>query len=157
MDRADILAPAGALAFLTLAVLFVLGVLRVGGIVSGRFSLAYYQLFSESENEEPPIVRAVARNYRNLLELPVLFYVGCLLAYAADRVSQSLVVLAWVFVALRLVHTAIHVTTNRLWHRMAVFVTGYFVLLGFSIVLCDVQDVFGHSSGGYTSRSLIAS
>jgi len=135
MNRTEILMPVLALASLTLLVLFALGILRVGGIATGRFTQSYYKLFRESDNQEPDIVRAVARNYHNLLELPVLFYAGCLLAYAADLVSQPLVILAWVFVALRLVHTMIHVTSNRLGYRMTAFVTGYFVLLGFWVVL----------------------
>ncbi len=135
MDRAEILLPVLALASLTLLVLFALGVLRVSGIASGRFAQSYYKLFRESDDQEPDIVRAISRNYHNLLELPVLFYAGCLLAYAADLVSQPLVTLAWVFVALRLVHTMIHVTCNRLGYRMTAFVTSFFVLLGFWVVL----------------------
>jgi len=127
--------PVLALASLTLLVLFVLGILRIGGIATGRFPRTYYKLFRENDDQEPDIVRAVSRNYHNLLELPVLFYAGCFLAYAADLVSQPLVTLAWVFVALRVVHTVIHVTYNRLWHRMAAFVIGYFVLIGFWVVL----------------------
>lgn len=135
MDRIEILIPVLALAGLTLLVLFALGILRIGGLVTGRFPQTYYELFRESDDQEPDVVRAVSRNYHNLLELPILFYAGCLLAYAADLVSQPLVTLAWVFVALRVVHTVIHVTYNRLWHRMTVFVTGYAVLLGFWVVL----------------------
>ena len=120
MDRAEILTPVLALAFLTLLVLLALGILRVGGIAAGRFPQTYYKLFRESENQEPDIVRAISRNYHNLLELPVLFYAGCLGAYAADLVSPPLVTLAWVFVALRLVHTVIHVTYNHVWHRMLI-------------------------------------
>jgi len=135
MQRTEILTPVFALASLTLVVLFALGVLRIGGIASGRFAQRYYTLFRDSEDEEPDVVRAVARNYHNLLELPVLFYAGCLLAYAADLVSQPLVILAWLFVAARVVHTAIHVTYNYLWHRMPVFVAGYFILLAFWVVL----------------------
>lgn len=39
------------------------------------------------------------------------------------------VVLAWVFVLLRLVHAAIHVTDNDLRRRGAVFITGATVLI----------------------------
>jgi hypothetical protein len=98
-------------------------------------ALTYYKLFREDENEEPEFVRLIARNYHNLLELPVLFYVACLLAYTADLVSPSLVNLAWVFVALRAVHTVIHISYNRISHRMPVFVTSSLILMGFWLVL----------------------
>lgn len=135
MDRAEILIPVLALASLTLLVLVALGILRVVGIATGRFAQTYYKLFRESDDQEPDIVRAISRNYHNLLEVPVLLYAGCLLAYAADLVSQPLVTLAWAFVALRLVHTIIHVTYNRLWHRMTAFVASSLVLIGFWVVL----------------------
>lgn len=135
MQRIDILIPVLALSSLTLLVLIALGIFRIGGFVTGRFSRGYYELFSESENEEPVFVRRIARNYHNLLELPVLFYAGCLVAYAADLVSPSLVTLAWVFVALRVVHTLVHVTYNRVPHRMTVFIAGSLVLMGFWLVL----------------------
>lgn len=135
VQRVEILFPVLALACLTLSILFVLGILRVGGLATGRLPQTYYRLFRESDNEEPDILRAIARNYHNLLELPVLFYVGCLVAYTADLVSQSLVSLAWGYVALRVVHTAVHIGYNQVRYRSAVFVTSYFVLLGFWVVL----------------------
>jgi hypothetical protein len=65
---------------------------------------------------------AAADNFRNLFEVPVLFYaVCCALAIAgADSVAQ--VALAWLFVGLRVVHTFIHLTYNRVMHRFAVYV-----------------------------------
>jgi len=135
MERAAILFPVLALAALTLLVLVALGILRIVGLATGRFDQEFYRLFRESEDHEPEVVRLVARNYHNLLELPILFYAGCLVAYAADLVSQTLVALAWTFVALRVVHTIIHVTYNRLWHRMVAFISGSLVLIAFWVVL----------------------
>ena len=135
VERHEILLPVLALVCLTLSVLVVLGILRIGGIVTGKLPQRYYGLFREVDNQEPDLVRAIARNYQNLLELPILFYVGCLVAYGADLVSQLLLSLAWAFVALRVVHTAIHVSYNWIWHRMPVFVTGALVLIGFWVVL----------------------
>ncbi len=65
----------------------------------------------------------------NLLEFPVLLYVGCILAYVATEVSPSMVILAWAFVALRFVHSAIHLTYNRVSHRALVFAASNVVLV----------------------------
>ena len=135
IQRFQILVPVLALACLTLSVLVVLGILRLGGIATGKLSQRYYGLFRESDDQEPDGLRLISRNYHNLLEVPILFYVGCLVAYTADLVSQSLVSLAWTYVALRTLHTAIHVSYNRLWHRATVFVTSSLVLIGFWVVL----------------------
>jgi hypothetical protein len=63
-----------------------------------------------------------ADHFRNLFEMPVLFYVGVLAALALSLHSDLLVGLAWAFVALRAVHAAIHLTYNRVMHRFSVYV-----------------------------------
>jgi hypothetical protein len=69
-----------------------------------------------------------ADNFRNLLEVPVLFYSLGAVALATNQTPAWLVVGAWVFVALRVVHSLIHCTYNRVMHRLAAF-AGSFVLL----------------------------
>jgi hypothetical protein len=56
-------------------------------------------------------------------------YVGCLLAYVATDVSPLMVVLAWAFVGLRVVHSAIHLTYNRVVHRALIFAVSNVVLV----------------------------
>ncbi len=63
-----------------------------------------------------------ADNFSNLLETPVLFYVICGLLIATHRVTETQLVLAWIFVLLRVLHSVIHVTYNRVVHRWLVYV-----------------------------------
>ena len=56
-------------------------------------------------------------NLMNLFELPVLFYVGCLLIYSVARVDTLYVELAWVYVVLRVAHSAVALTYNNVLHR----------------------------------------
>ncbi|HKZ74758.1 MAG TPA: MAPEG family protein [Steroidobacteraceae bacterium] len=60
---------------------------------------------------------AAADNFRNLFEVPVLFYVLCLALAVAGLVTPFQLGLAWLFVALRALHTFIHITYNRVSHR----------------------------------------
>ena len=64
---------------------------------------------------------ATADNFRNLFEVPVLFFVVCLALAASDRVTIIQVTLAWIYVGLRLVHSLIHITYNRVYHRFLVY------------------------------------
>jgi hypothetical protein len=57
----------------------------------------------------------------NLLELPMLFYVVGILLYITGGASHLVVALAWAFVALRVVHSLIHLTYNHVLHRLAAF------------------------------------
>ena len=70
----------------------------------------------------------IANAYQNQLELPVLFYVLTILAIITRHADFLFVVLAWVFVVLRLLHVYIHLTSNRLARRFAVFAAGAVVL-----------------------------
>jgi hypothetical protein len=83
--------------------------------------------FGESASV-PSWVRIPNRNYMNLLEAPMLFYIGCMLLFVTSAVSSTAVVLAWVYVALRVVHSVIHLTYNRVLHRLVVFATSNAVL-----------------------------
>jgi hypothetical protein len=69
-----------------------------------------------------------ADNFRNLFELPVLFYLALAVAHQAGQVSASVLVLAWGFVALRAVHSWIQCTYNKVMHRFYVYVTGGMLL-----------------------------
>lgn len=62
-----------------------------------------------------------ADNFRNLFELPVLFYAAMLLIITSQIQSMPLLVLAWIFVALRFLHSYIHCTYNRVKDRFSAY------------------------------------
>ncbi|GAB3365680.1 hypothetical protein GCM10027431_06910 [Lysobacter rhizosphaerae] len=69
-----------------------------------------------------------ADNFRNLFELPVLFYLALVVAAQAQLSTTAVLVLAWLFVALRVVHSWIQCTYNKVMHRFYVYVTGGMVM-----------------------------
>ena len=75
-----------------------------------------------------------ADNFRNLFELPVLFYAAVLIAAQAGQVGLATLTFAWLFVALRIVHSAIHCTYNKVMHRFRAYFAGGVALW----VLCAV-------------------
>jgi hypothetical protein len=68
-------------------------------------------------------------NYRNLFEMPVLFYALCALVLATGSSSAFFAAGAWIYVMLRIVHSVIHCTYNRVMHRFVVFATSFVVLV----------------------------
>lgn len=64
-----------------------------------------------------------ADNYRNLFEMPVLFYAVCVLLVVLNKADSTFVTLAWLFVALRYAHSAIHCSYNNVNHRFLAFGT----------------------------------
>lgn len=77
----------------------------------------------------------VADNFRNLFELPVLFYLALLVAAISGLVTTAVLALAWGFVALRIVHSAIHCTYNKVMHRFYAYIAGWAALVALWSVL----------------------
>ena len=76
------------------------------------------------ENVQP------ADNFRNLFEVPVLFYALVAIAVATRHVPVWLVTCAWLYVVLRVLHSAIHCSYNKVYHRLAVFMASFGLLIG---------------------------
>jgi hypothetical protein len=77
----------------------------------------------------PPEVSVVNRNVVNLLEVPVLFYVVCIVYYVSGVAVYAFVSMAWTYVALRVLHSFIHLSYNKVMHRMVAFTASTFVLI----------------------------
>ena len=105
-----ILPPMGALAGLTFAVLLFVPAMRMG------------RKPNVQDGADGDIPGALANpNFADLLEMPVLFYVICLMLFVTNRVDELFLWLAWIYVALRALHTVVHLTYNNLTHRMTLF------------------------------------
>ena len=122
-----ILAPMGALALLTFLVLLQIPIRRFRAGFAGQVKAEDFRY-----GESPRVPGSVAlpnRNYMNLLELPVLFYVVCLMALVTASVTPVTLSLAWAYVGLRALHSAIHITYNNVRHRLLAFIASNLVLM----------------------------
>jgi hypothetical protein len=76
-----------------------------------------------------------ADNFRNLFELPVLFYLALVVAAQTAQVNAWTLTLAWAFVALRILHSCIHCSYNKVIHRFYSYFVGGMVLWALWAVL----------------------
>jgi hypothetical protein len=125
MTIQSILLPLFVQVALTFVLLFWAEYLRVGAVRRGEVNPRDIALREPRWGERET---KVANAFQNQLELPVLFYVLTILAWITKQADLLFVLLAWVFVVLRLLHTAIHVTSNNVTRRFAVFLAGAIVL-----------------------------
>jgi hypothetical protein len=118
--------PALAMAALTFVVWWRMYVIRIGEMRRERI---HPQSIASSAQAAARLkdTRA-ADNFRNLFELPVLFYAALVVAALTGQGGPAIVALAWVFVVSRMVHSAIHCTYNRVMHRFAAYLLGGVVL-----------------------------
>ncbi len=133
MSPDSILLPLLAMVVLTFAVMVCMGYRRVTTLRRERI---HPQKVATSAQMAATIADSRASdNFRNLFELPVLFYVAVLVALATAQTGWLVLLLAWLFVGLRIVHSLIHCSYNRVMHRFVVFLCGAAVLLVLWIVL----------------------
>jgi hypothetical protein len=121
-----ILAPLFVLVALTFVLLFWMAGVRFAAVRRGEVRVADIAL---GQRNWPPRVQQVSNCFHNQFQLPVLFYVLTVLALFLRKADLLFVVMAWIFVVLRIVHAAIHVTSNRVSHRFQAFGVGAIVLL----------------------------
>ena len=124
MKDATILMPAFALAAWTGAILVWVAVSRI----ISRLPTSDFQLGESGRTPQRAVL--ANRNYMNLLELPVLFYVVSLMFFAAGNWPALALTLAWAYVGLRIVHSLIHLSFNHVMTRFTAFGLSNFALIG---------------------------
>src|SRR5687768_13453910 len=108
--------PMFALVILTFIV-FILGfAARFSAVRTRQLPLRYFKVF---EGGAPPeAVVKTARHYSNLFEMPVLYYVGLILAMLIPLTGFWITFWAWGFVVARIAHACVHLGTNNILQRM---------------------------------------
>jgi hypothetical protein len=71
-----------------------------------------------------------ADNFANLFETPVMFYVACIGLFVTQTLSLGALCLAWVYVLLRVGHSAVQCGRNGVLQRFKLFAASLLVLLG---------------------------
>ncbi|WP_395643526.1 MAPEG family protein [Rudaea sp.] len=80
-----------------------------------------------------------ADNFRNLFEMPVLFYPALIVAFLTAQVGVFTLSLAWAFVALRIAHSAIQCSYNKVMHRFHAYVSSSVVLwILWGVLVCGL-------------------
>ncbi|GAB5429680.1 MAG: MAPEG family protein [Devosia indica] len=111
--------------FLTLGLLIWMGRERVPRVMRGEIKVADIAV---EKDAYPLKARLLSNSFDNQFQLPLLFFVGALAALHFGLLDWFTVGLAWLFVFLRYMHAAIHVTTNRVYRRFAAYTAGLAVL-----------------------------
>ena len=127
MQTQWILWPGLAMVALTFAVWWRMYFMRIGQMKRERI---HPQAVATSAQSAARLTdSSAADNFRNLFELPVLFYFAIATAALTGQVTTATLALAWAFVALRVVHSFIQCTYNKVMHRFKAYLLGSVVLL----------------------------
>lgn len=106
---------------------------RLACVKKGELDAKYFRLMSGFK--VPDSVTKSTRNFNNQFEVPLLFYVVGVLFVALNIDSTVSIILAWLFVAFRYAHAYIHLTYNKIIHRLAAYWIALMCVLGLWINL----------------------
>ena len=105
MKQTAIFWPVLALIAWTFLILVQIPIRRFRAAFAGRVTASDFT-HGESRNV-PTDVALPNRIFMNLVEVPALFYVVCIVCFVTANVNVLLLTLAWLYVALRIVHSIV--------------------------------------------------
>ncbi len=77
----------------------------------------------------PSLARAAADNYNHLHEQPTIFYALAFYTVLAGNGGEAAVMLAWAYVVLRVLHSVVQTTINKVMIRFSLFAASSLVLM----------------------------
>lgn len=132
MSDTAILFPALALAWWSIVILAFVAYRRLTPSLSGEvpYTERIEQFRTGEPADTPSRIACANRNYVNLFESPILFYFTCIVLHVTATATALAVSLAWVFFAVRVVHSIIHLNSTRVLYRFAAFGISVIILCG---------------------------
>jgi hypothetical protein len=112
------------------ALTFAIGIwMAAARVAAARAGKVHPRDIALREPNWPKHLMQLQNAFLNQFEMPVLFYALTILAVVTKTADIWFVVPAWIYVALRLAHAYVHLTSNRVPRRALVFLVGSAVLL----------------------------
>jgi hypothetical protein len=111
---------------------------RIPAIQAAKMKLDPEAPRGEQMASLPPRVRWKADNYNHLMEQPTLFYAIALTLAIVGHGAGWTARLAWIYVGLRIVHSLVQATWNKIEVRFSLFFLSSLVLVAL-IVICVVD------------------
>ena len=128
MPTADLALPILGMMVLTLLVWLYMFVQRVGFAQSNKLDIEQFKTPADVQALVPADVSGASNNFKNLFELPVIFYAVCLYLTVTMQVDSVYANCAWAFLVLRCLHSLIHCSYNRVAHRFGIYLLSSIVL-----------------------------
>ena len=124
----NIMTPVLALIVWTFAIWCWMYATRISVIRSARLDVARLKRKSDLD-ALPDEVQQIADNYNHLHEQPTIFYVLALYSHLVGVADGLNVLLAWLYVAMRVAHSIVQCTSNVVIVRFGIFVASTLVLM----------------------------
>ena len=77
----------------------------------------------------PAKARWAADNFNHLHENPTIFYALMFVIYLMDKVTSLALICAWAYVAIRIIHSLVQITSNAVMLRFSLFMLSAIMLI----------------------------
>ena len=118
----EILYPMFLVITLSGALFLLLAATRVPSIIKYFGNLQAAKHSEDLRPKLPSVARNITDNYNHLFEQPTLFYALVTYIYLMQHVDTIHLYLAWLYAALRAVHSVIQITSNNVSYRALMFI-----------------------------------
>ena len=122
MINSQLALPIAGMMTLTLLVWICVFVQRVGYATANKIDIEAFKTPADVQMLIPAESSSASNNFKNLFEIPVIFYAVCFYLTVFGQVDSLHVTCAWVFLGLRVLHSLIHCSYNRVQHRFIAYI-----------------------------------
>jgi hypothetical protein len=136
--HSPILAPVVALVAWSMIMWTWMYITRIPAILKSKMIMDPMAPRGEQMNTLPAQVRWKADNYNHLMEQPTIFYAITISLALLGEGSGANLVLAWAYVGLRVVHSLVQATWNKIEVRFGIFALSSLMLIGLTFNACMI-------------------
>ena len=99
----------------------------VKSVKKGEVHIKQYRIY---DGEFPPILNSVRQHYKNMFEMPILFYLLAVLVLIQGNTTNLDIIFAWGFVVFRILHSISRIPNRDVNLRFGLFAGSFLMLLG---------------------------
>ena len=129
MIDAEILSPVIVLLAWTMVMWLWMYITRIPAMTKAHIAADEVRRTGTLDERLPEQVQWKAHNYNHLHEQPTVFYAVCLVLAIAGMGDGMNAFLAWIYVGLRILHSLVQVTANKVMVRFVLFALSSVVLI----------------------------
>ena len=120
-----IIYPLISMIFLTIIIGVQLLYCNTKAVLNREVDIRHFRLFN---SKIPKNLQSISQHYKNMFEMPILFYILCILLIINNNYTQFDVIIAWGFVLFRVLHSLARIPNRDVNLRFGLF-AGSFIML----------------------------
>lgn len=144
MINSEILQPVVVLLAWTMVMWVWMYATRIPAMSKARIAPDDAKRAKSLDEQLPAEVQWKAHNYNHLHEQPTVFYAVCLLLAMVGWGDGMNALLAWIYVGLRIIHSIVQVTANKVMVRFVLFALSSVVLIALIVHAAMFAFDIGH-------------